>query len=69
MTYRQISFLRRRLGLGLNDLMRKFPQYRREISVTEWSFKPERQIRRLMRRDPGLYAEVVACRQSLIDEE
>ena len=69
MTYRQISFLRRRLGLGLNDLMRKFPQYRREISVTEWSFRGERQLSRLSKQDRRLYEEVMACRQSLLDEE
>lgn len=69
MTYRQISFLRRRLGFGVNELMRKFPQYRREISVTEWSRKPDREIRRLSRRDPKLYAEVIACRDSLIDDD
>lgn len=69
MTYRQISFLRRKLGLGVNELMRKFPQYKREISVTEWSFRTEREIERLSRRDPGLYREVVACRASLQDED
>lgn len=49
--------------------MRKFPQHKREISVTEWSLKPDREIRRLSRRDPKFYAEVVACRASLVDEE
>ena len=69
MTYRQILYLRRKLGLGAEELIRKFPQHRREISITEWSFRGERQLKQLSRRDRKLYAEVVACRQSLLDED
>lgn len=69
MTYRQIFFLRRRLGLDVEELVRKFPQHARQIRVTEWSQSSDHTLRRLSRKDPDLYAEVVACRRSLFDED
>lgn len=69
MTYRQILYLKRMLGIGTTELVRRFPGQERAVSVAALSELPVEQLRSVLAADPPLLTEVMACKASMAEDD
>ncbi len=68
MTYRQILFLKQGLGMSTVEIVRRFPEYGRRISVAALSELSAEQLQCLLSEDTPLLGEVLACKAQLTEE-
>ena len=69
MTYRQIIFLKRHLGMQTVEMYRRFPQDRHSISIAALSELPKEMLERVLSDDTELLGEVLTCKASLEDDD